>query len=112
MDRKEWLSSVKVGDQVIVRYGFGIIRNIQNIQTITRITKTQIVVGENRYRKSTGVGIGSGGRLSIGEATPDGVATIKAQKKRSALTEWFNELRVRNLSIEQLEAMKAAYEGA
>ena len=51
----EDLSSLKVGDKVIIcgRYG------VKKVVMIDKITKTQIVIGNLRFRKSNGTQVGN-----------------------------------------------------
>ena len=48
------LSSLRVGDKVVV-YG----RKSKRISTIDKITKTQIVIGNLKFRKSNGTQVGN-----------------------------------------------------
>ena len=50
----EDLSSLRVGDKVVV-YG----RKSKRISTIDKITKTQIVIGNLKFRKSNGTQVGN-----------------------------------------------------
>lgn len=49
-ERRAWLSQLKVGDEVAVDYGFGNVR----IESITRVTATQITAEGDKYRRSDG----------------------------------------------------------
>ena len=50
----EDLSSLKVGDKVVF-YGC----NSKRISTIDKITKTEIVIGNLKFRKSNGIQVGT-----------------------------------------------------
>lgn len=49
---REWLDSLKAGDEVMVRYGFtgGVLKR----EVVERTTRTMIVVGRFRYRRKDG----------------------------------------------------------
>jgi hypothetical protein len=52
---KEWLQSLKVGDRVCISSTYS-----KRILPVSRITDTQIIVGNSKFRKSTGWLVGAG----------------------------------------------------
>lgn len=52
-DDADWLSGLVTGSEVAV-----MARSIESIETVDRVTKTQIVVGNSKYRVSDGRRIG------------------------------------------------------
>ena len=60
MTNQEWLSNLKVGDYVLL----DATRNLGgaiSIRKVDRLTKTQIIVGHTKFRRSDGRQIGVGG---------------------------------------------------
>lgn len=78
----DWLKNLKVGDTVIASG-----RNFNRICTIDRLTKTQIVVGNLKYRISDGglVGAGNWNYGSLHEPTEEFINNIKNTQKRNIL---------------------------
>ena len=62
-----WKNEIIVGNTVVVRSG-----NKLSIQVVDRVTKTQIVIGNMKYRKSDGQMIGMTGPFFIARKTVEG----------------------------------------
>jgi len=73
------LSDLKLGDQVILRYSMPFVDD--KIETVDRLTKTQIIVGTYRFRISDGYQVGTSdgrwGYYRIIPATPDQIAEVE-----------------------------------
>lgn len=108
MSENEWLEKLKTTDEVLVsRYGrFGMSR--EYITKIARFTPTTIVTTDGyKFRKKDGHIVGSDMRGGIHPVTQEKRDYINNQIKKRELEMWFSGLRP---NVEQLEAMKAAYE--
>lgn len=101
MDKeKDWLESLEIGDEVAVCS-----RGKFSIETVTKVTRTQIVTQYGRYRKDTGysVGVSIWNLANIKPVTDAIRETIKKSQLRSELTKQnFN-----GLSLDQLERIKS-----
>jgi hypothetical protein len=93
----EWTDALKAGDRVIVASGY----YGESLATVDRVTATQVVVGNSKYRKCNGylVGGDSWSRHRIDEATPERVAKIRRATLAAKLagTKWHE------LSLAELE---------
>ncbi len=105
-----WLDELKEGDRVYVSGRYNSI-----LHTVDKVTKTQIVVSGNRYRKSSGTQCGDHGWhwQSLEKFTPEKEAEITKENRRSAiigklLDKWHGQS-VRAMSNEQLETLHAAF---
>ena len=58
MNRYVWLNSLKPGDHVMV-VDSGISENDKRLDSVSRVTKTQVTVGGIRYLRSSGHKVGS-----------------------------------------------------
>lgn len=78
----ENLEDIKVGDKVIV-----IRRYARRICKVERLTKTQIVVDGDKFRKSDGKSVNNYGWFSpfIRKATQELVAEVEEEEKRTKL---------------------------
>ncbi len=69
MTDNEWLSNLKAGDDVCIdikrRVG-----GVTSIRKVDRLTKTQIIVGHTKFRRSDGRQIGVGGWTTTLMAEP------------------------------------------
>jgi hypothetical protein len=96
---KDWLASLATGDKVIVTDGW----NTQRIAIVDKVTPTQVVVGNARYRRHSGkmVGADSYSRNCIHEATPALLADVR--KKTLAIK--LAEFKWHDYSLIDLEAV-------
>jgi hypothetical protein len=102
----DWLEDLKPGDRVIVDSGFfG-----PTLRTVERVTATQILVGQSRYRRSSGSPVGGDpwARNYLREATPECVAQVRQRSlaERLAKTKWSE------YPLERLEAVAALLKDA
>ena len=76
------LSNIRPGDKVILRNSSPY--SLNKVVTVDRITKTQIIIGLQRFRISDGDQLGSRGQWSycwITTATPDEIAEVERQQQ-------------------------------
>ena len=102
----EWLQNLKPGDKVIRRSGG--VGAVDYIETITRVTPTQIVIGNARYRKDTGREVGGYDRwhsIWLEEATPEATRKVEATFKRLKLVRELSNMEWGKLPLETLEAV-------
>lgn len=105
----DWLQNVKVGDEVASSGNFG----TPSILKVTRITKTHIVTGQQRWRKSDGLLVGA---HSYYRRIQPLTAEIREKIERAHLLRWltdFEDRAVRNpkeTPIEILRAVKSTVE--
>jgi hypothetical protein len=94
-----WLKSLKVGDTVIVESGWGRGR----LGKVERITGTQVIVNDTRYRKKDGGMVGAHGysRENIYEGTAERVAVVR----QAWLADRLANFTWNRLTLEQLEAI-------
>jgi hypothetical protein len=90
MSGYEWLASVKAGDDVVVRRGWG--HGTYSLVPVARVTDTQIVTTEHgrerRYRRRDGALIGNTSkweRWALEPATEERRRSIALSEARSAL---------------------------
>lgn len=55
-ERKAWLAQLKVGDEVVIQGYYG-----RALRKVVKITPTQFVVGNSRFRRSNGLECGDKG---------------------------------------------------
>lgn len=55
MAKREWLDSLKAGDEVLYSAGWG---TVQCIETVERTTATQIILGRAKFRRKDGGRVG------------------------------------------------------
>lgn len=100
-DDAEWLGSLQVGDLVIVESTH--IGGIKHLETIGRLTATQIILDNTtaRYRRTDGYRIGPYAyhRSWIEKPTPEARAEIKHQE----IVDQLKAIRWKELSLEILE---------
>lgn len=108
MSGSDWLTSAKVGDDVIVRGDYGVGRSISRIE---RLTKTQIIVAGSttRFRRADGHEIGAvaySGR-ALEQGTPEAVLTVRNAIRAEKLATQLNHRNWRNTPLETLEKVTA-----
>ena len=64
---KDWLDSLKPGDEVAVTFGY---TSAHGIATVDRTTPTQVIVGRARFRRSDGYRVGDSGAWSRASIRP------------------------------------------
>lgn len=103
------LSSVKEGDSLIFRsrhYPEGM------VVTVSRTTKTQIVCGNRRFRRSDGHRVGSDGawvwmRVSIPQEGE--VETVRQRAEVRVVLDRMSELSVSDVTYEQAQKIKEIF---
>lgn len=101
MTSAEWLESLQVGDEVVLNRVFG----GHCIEKIEKITKTQIVTNNGRYRRSTGITVcGSIWHLSKIEPITE---QIRDEVKKRRICAIFSKQNFAELSLDKLERIKA-----
>lgn len=106
----DWLNDLKVGDTVLVckRYG-------TTPTKVDRITATQIILGELRFKKSTGKLITSDqwSTIHIQQATPERTQALADEAKRAKLlaevTRAVEGFKLKQAPTEQLQAILDAF---
>ena len=101
---KESLENVKVGDVVIERCRWRIA-----LAKVTKVTATQVVIGENRYRKKDGYLVGSTGswypnRISL--PNEGEIEELRAQKFIEDVVSRLNKLTAQDVTYEQAVKIK------
>lgn len=96
----ENLEDIKVGDKVIL-----ISRYSKKVCKVDRLTKTQIVVDGDKFRKLYGFSVGYRGWYSsvIRKASPEEIAKIEEINKRDMLIKKIKGYPLDKLSTEELE---------
>jgi hypothetical protein len=96
------LDDVKVGDLVILNYGYG---NERMVCTVESVQKLHIVVKGVKYRKHSGTRAGEhnygSSRISVG--TPELIAKVTEETKRKRLLAQLEQFRYKDLSTAHLE---------
>jgi hypothetical protein len=101
-NRTTWLAELKAGDEVAIRNS-NWLRTVQ-IHKIDRVTKTLIFCGQHKFNVSRGYTPGGGFiRSSIWPVTDD----LSTDARFQELSHWLRSL---TPTIQQLEAMKKAYD--
>ena len=102
---REDFKSLKAGDKVIINSTF----YDDRVETIDRITNTQIVIGSSKFKRTngwqTGDNIWSKTRLSIG--TPEKIAEIEHKQRMNAIRSYVTK-HLNEFNDAQLEAMYRA----
>lgn len=101
----DWLQQLKPGDTVIVDSG----PYLSHIAVVSRVTPTQIVIGDSRYNKKRGelVGASSWNRCYLREPLPERVEQVTRKKLISQLLR-LDERRLKRLDTDTLK--KAVYD--
>lgn len=100
---ESWLDNLSVGDSVVIYNGwYG-----ASIKAVSKVTATQIVVGNTRYRRKDGYVVGGGtwSRHSLREATPERVAAVR----RRVIAENLATVKWKDYELADLEKVWAAY---
>lgn len=113
MDNKHnWLANLKAGDEVALYCGHW---NPPTIETVERVTKTQIILPrDRRFRVKTGVMVGSY-RSYITQPTKDVVDEIERDKLNSRAIELADKItrnRIRAMSTKKLRLLVGDLEKA
>lgn len=95
------LENLKVGDLVVVK---GNITDIKTLSKIDRVTKTQIIIGYRRFRKSDGqlVGRDDWHYANIRPATDEDIERINKDREKRELVKHLNGVVWYNLPLESL----------
>ena len=110
---RQWLDSLKEGDQVVVSSGG--FRSTHKLETVERTTSTLIIIGRSKYRRANGrLSGGTFGSSSIMEPTDELRAEIEQQERRDAATSIIfktgldNYNTIRAMSLDRLERIAEA----
>lgn len=101
---KESFENVKVGDVVIEHCRWRI-----TVVKVTKVTATQIVIGENRYRKKDGYLVGSTGNwypVRISLPKEGEIEELKRQKFIEDVVSRLNKLTTQDVTYEQAVKIK------
>lgn len=95
------LENLKVGDMVIIK---GNITDVKTLSTIDRVTKTQIIIGYRRFRKSDGqlVGRDDWHYANIRPATDEDIEQINKEREKRELIKHLNGVVWYSLRLESL----------
>lgn len=110
-DNREWLDSLKVGDEVAILYG-GWGGNNYWFLPIGHATPTQIHVNGNKYRRSDGRRMGERYGSSIEPATPELKAEVEAAQLHNQRANRLSDIRWKQQSSETLAAICAILDAA
>lgn len=96
----EALKNVKVGDKILITS-----RNEDEIKIVTKVTKTHIVCGTCKYKKSDGKLVGSDIWFSsyAKPATTEDIANVDRKKKTKRIANYISNIDFYNLPYEKLE---------
>jgi len=105
-----WIDTLKVGDKVIVDHGGW--PSTSHLRTVTRLTKTQIILNNDaKYNRKTGHKVGTGiyYSSSLREATPE---ALKEMQQLRALTKAKRELwdfaeKINRMSVHEIHRDEA-----
>ena len=102
-ERVEWLESLEVGDQVVVRRS-----DAKTLVTVSKITPKQIVVGHRRFWKRNGdqVGGGAWNWATLDPATPEVIEEIRDRAERRKLLDAISVFRWEWLETHKLRGVK------
>ena len=105
------LTQVQPGDEVAQRCG-----TAWNRATVTRVTKTQIVIGDKHYWKGSGGEAGYAGLscryiAPLTEQTLEAIADWERQLYRNRLVNRIRAARLHDLPVEVLERVAEMVEG-
>ena len=92
------LENLKAGDKVAVMYGSGAKNRpcrVNRIQVVSKVTKTQVVVGSQRYNRHTGGEVGGTGSVWIQPASAEHektyAANVEGDRRRAAELKAYQE---------------------
>ena len=107
-DYEKWLGSLKVGDEFAYDWGGRWSGVIWKIMHVDRITKTQLISGNDRFSRAKGMQIGSSSWNKIHPVTD----SIKKQMHRREVCVKFSNIPMHadKYTTEQLEAVIAILE--
>lgn len=78
-----WLQNLKAGDRVVIVSGYG---RVESLASVSKVTATQIVCGEARFRKSNGYAPGtSWDRSRLAQPTTDILERIEERQLRGRI---------------------------
>ena len=104
--QSEWLQQLKAGDEVAIAFRGGFRGNNYTFAIVTKITATQIVVGSQRYKISSGRKIGEGySSYWLQRPTDELKAEIALSKETSQLRYQIESINWRDQPIEILRAV-------
>ena len=90
-NERDWLAALKPGDKVLIESGYGNRRHIATVAKITPSGLISIVDGHSRYRQKDGWQVGDGASFDkclLREATPERLATIRLEVRRSRIAKF------------------------
>ena len=99
------LESVKAGDELLISSHF---MRDDYLAKVDRVTKTQVIIGNNRYRISDGKQVGSDSLWNVPKATiptPDIRESVRIARSKNFLIE---KLKSKELTALQVDAMISA----
>lgn len=103
------LETVKAGDVLLISGHF---QSDERLEKVDRVTKTQVVIGNTKFRMVDGFAIGYAGSWNIPRAripTPD---QLEAVSIRAAKKQLVDALKSDCITAAQVKAMMAAFEAA
>lgn len=100
------LESVKAGDEMIISGHF---RSHDRLEKVDRVTKTQVVIGGNKYRISDGLAIGYGGEWNVPRASIPTNEQREAVRIRNTRKLLINALQSDDIAHQHVDAMMSAY---
>lgn len=105
-DNREWLKSLKVGDEVILTHHHYGTRS-RSVAAVERETKMYFIVGCHRFRKEDGrePGRSMGSWATIDPATPENRQRALAENRKALLVDRLGSTKWRSLPLETLEAI-------
>ena len=98
--KQDWLEGLTPGDTVVIDN-----RMNPRVRTVDRITKTQIIVGNCRFKRSNGFQVGQSrwDMVCLSEPTPERVSRVRHRELCAKLS----NTRWSELPLETLEAVDA-----
>lgn len=108
-----WLDELKPGDKVSLSGHRWHNTNRYSFPTVDRVTKTQIIIGTKRYRKSNGSLVGDTSRFNreyIWEYNEKWYQDEMLERKRDLVTRMFDNVDFRSLSEDSLDRLKIVLE--
>ena len=105
----DWSINIKPGDQVAMRRGYGYATH--SILTVDRVTASQVIAGNLRFRKDTRRLVGNSSQWESITMHPVTQEIRDAVESRE-LRDWLNGLLRTNQPLDVMRAMKAAYDAA
>jgi len=100
------LESVKAGDELLITSHF---MSDDRLLKVDRVTKTQVIIGNSKYRVSDGRAIGFGGEWNIPRAI---IPTFEQKEKvriESAKKVLIERLKSKEITALQVDAMMSAF---